>query len=122
MPFKIVVVGSGIAGLGVAIALIDKGHDITILEATSKLQSIGGIITLQANANRVLDSLGVYEPLLAICGASPIAPDTRRYKDGEFLIRRSAEVYKKNYGYPYVSSICINWNFSDSWLQAIERP
>lgn len=100
MPLKTVIVGTGIAGLGTAIALKDKGHIVTVVEATSQLQSIGGIITIQANANRILDSWGVYEVLLTICAASLFAPCARRYKDGEFIIKRPPELYKKEYGYP----------------------
>jgi salicylate hydroxylase len=103
MPFTIVIVGTGIAGLGAAIALTDAGHTVTIVEATSHLQSIGGIITIQANANRVLDSLGLFNSLLTICVAPPFAPSARRYEDGEFLIRRPAHVYEKEYGYSYDS-------------------
>jgi salicylate hydroxylase len=104
MPLKAVIVGTGIAGLGTAIALKDKGHIVTVVEATSQLQPIGGIITIQANASRILDSWGVYEALLTICAATLFAPCARRYKDGEFLIKRPPELYKNEYGYPYVSS------------------
>jgi salicylate hydroxylase len=107
MPFKIVIVGTGIAGLGAAIALTSKGHNVTVVEATSQLQPIGGIIVMQANANRVLDSLGVYKSLLNICVATPFGPSTRRYKDGEFLIKKPAEVHEKEYGYPYVVFINV---------------
>jgi salicylate hydroxylase len=122
MPFKIVIVGTGIAGLAAAIALTDNGHNITVVEATSRLQSIGGIITIQANANRVLDRLGVFESLLTIGAASPCAPSARRYKDGEFLIKRPAKVYEKQYGYPYVLSIDVNWDAADASLQTLAHP
>ncbi|KAE9364905.1 FAD/NAD(P)-binding domain-containing protein [Stipitochalara longipes BDJ] len=100
MPFKIVIVGTGIAGLGAAIALADKGHNVTIVEATSQLQPIGGIIVLQANASRVLDKLGVYQYFLATNAPTPFKRNTRRYKDGRLLIERHAEAYEKEYGYP----------------------
>ena len=102
MPFNVVIVGTGIAGLGAAIALADKDHKVTLVEATSQLRPIGGIIVLQANANRVLDSLGVYQSLLPICASSPRWASTRRYKDGECLIKMPAEAHEKAYGYPYV--------------------
>src|SRR5690348_4953252 len=100
MPFKIVIVGAGIAGLGAAVALANKGYNITVVEATSQIQPIGGIIVMQANANRVLASLGVYESLIG--AGKQFGPSTRRYKDGEFLIKKSADAHEKEYGYPYV--------------------
>lgn len=100
MPFKIIIVGCGVAGLAAAIALAKKGHKVTILEATSKLQPIGGSIVMQANANRVLDDLGIYEELLKICAWIPFGPSTRRYKDGEFLIKKSVELHQKDFGFP----------------------
>jgi salicylate hydroxylase len=102
MPFNVVIVGTGIAGLGAAIALSNKGHKITIVEATSQLRPIGGIIILQANANRVLDSLGIYQSLLLICASGPHWASTRRYKDGKCLIKMPTEAHEKAYGYPYV--------------------
>jgi salicylate hydroxylase len=110
MPFKIIIVGTGIAGLGAAIALTNKGHNVTVVEATSQLQPIGGIIVMQANANRVLDSLGVYEPLLTFCATTSVGPSTRRYKDGDFLIQKAAEAHEKEYGYMYVLIIDVIWD------------
>jgi 2-polyprenyl-6-methoxyphenol hydroxylase-like FAD-dependent oxidoreductase len=46
MPFKIVTVGTGIAGLSAAIALGAKGLNVTVVEATSQLRAIGGIIVI----------------------------------------------------------------------------
>jgi len=46
MRLRAVIVGTGIAGLGTAIALKDKGHIVTVVESTSQLQPIGGIITI----------------------------------------------------------------------------
>lgn len=37
---------------------------------------------------------------MTICAASLFAPCARRYKDGEFIIKRPPELYKKEYGYP----------------------
>ena len=100
MPFKVVIVGTGIAGLSTAIALSDKGHSVTVVEAASKLQPIGGTIVVQANANRVLDGLGVYKSLLEICGTAPLPLSARRYQDGDVLMSRGVTDHERDFGYP----------------------
>ena len=108
MPFNVAVIGTGIAGLGAAIALTAKGHAVTILEATTELRPIGGIIVLQANANRVLDGLGAYEQLKPFRCHIPHGPSTRDYKGGEYLCRVPADTHEKDYGYPYVMSLLVD--------------
>ena len=88
MSFNILIIGTGIGGLGAAIALANKGHQVTVLEATSKLQPIGGIIVMQPNANRILDQWGIYNTFLRICREQPFAVAQRRYT-GELLSKRS---------------------------------
>jgi salicylate hydroxylase len=100
MPFKIVIVGTGIAGLSSAIALSDKGHSVTVVEAATKLQPIGGTIVIQANANRVLDRLGVYQSLLPICGTTPLPLRAKRYQDGDILMSRQPTDHERDFGYP----------------------
>ena len=101
------IVGTGIAGLGAAVALSNKGHNVTMVEATAQLQPIGGIMVLQANANRVLDSWGVYKTLLDVCTPLQIGPSTKTYKFGDSLIQKPAEAHEKEYGYKYVFRIHI---------------
>ncbi|CZR68717.1 uncharacterized protein PAC_18616 [Phialocephala subalpina] len=101
MPFKTVIVGTGIAGLAAGIALADKGHQVTILEATSKLQAIGGIIVVQANGNRALDRLGVYKKFAEVCGTKPLPGGVRRYSDGSDITARKAEIFTDQWGYPF---------------------
>lgn len=100
MPFNAVVVGAGIAGLGAAIALANKGHQVTVLEATCELRPIGGTITLQANANRCLDQLGVYRTLIQFRHPIPNGPSTVRHKDGEVLAQKPVKAHESAYGYP----------------------
>jgi 2-polyprenyl-6-methoxyphenol hydroxylase-like FAD-dependent oxidoreductase len=56
---RVVVVGGGIGGLSVAIALRRAGIETTVLERTSKLEAAGAGITLFGNAMRGLGQLGV---------------------------------------------------------------
>lgn len=100
MPFRALIVGAGIAGLGAAIALAKQGHHVTILEATCELRPIGGTITLQANANRCLDQLDVYEALLRFRNRISNGPTTRRHKDGKVLAQKPAKAHESTFGYP----------------------
>ena len=99
MALDIIVVGSGIGGLAAALALTAKGHRVLVLEASSDLQSVGGVTVIQANGCRLLDHLGVYQPLLRICRSKPFPWGSRRYEDGKWL-RRVGAGYVQRYGYP----------------------
>jgi salicylate hydroxylase len=54
MPFRIVIVGGGIAGLAAAIALRGPNREITVLERSRLSTEIGATISLQPNAVRIL--------------------------------------------------------------------
>jgi salicylate hydroxylase len=61
--FNILLIGGGLGGLATAIAHGQKGHKITILESTSKLQTIGGGISVPSNSMRVMNYFGLAERL-----------------------------------------------------------
>src|SRR5690242_14349008 len=53
-PFRIIIVGGGIAGLAAAIALRKDNRQITILEQSRLSTEIGATISLQPNATRIM--------------------------------------------------------------------
>lgn len=55
------VVGAGAAGLATAILLAEAGTDVVVYEAKPTLGTLGSGITLQGNALRALDRLGVWD-------------------------------------------------------------
>ena len=58
---RVAVVGSGVAGTAAAILLAEGGVDVDVFEIKPELSTLGSGITLQGNALRVFDRLGVWE-------------------------------------------------------------
>lgn len=52
-PFRVIIVGGGIAGFTAAVALRRTGREIIILEQSSLNKEIGALISLQPNATRI---------------------------------------------------------------------
>ncbi|KAI5922717.1 kynurenine 3-monooxygenase [Camillea tinctor] len=60
-PTHVAIIGGGVAGLTLALALHDLGISSTVYEARSEGFDQGGGIMLSPNGLRVLDSVGVYK-------------------------------------------------------------
>lgn len=58
---SVLVVGSGAAGAATAILLAEQGISVDVVEAKPDVSALGSGITIQGNALRVLDQLGVWE-------------------------------------------------------------
>jgi len=61
----VAVVGCGAAGLAAAIPLAEAGVEVHVFELKSELTALGSGITLQGNALRALDRLGVWDEVRA---------------------------------------------------------
>ena len=57
---NVAIVGGGLAGLALALALSRVGMQSTVFEARARSLDIGGAVMLSPNALKVLDKLGVY--------------------------------------------------------------
>src|SRR5919202_6961116 len=60
---RVLVVGAGIGGLGVAIALHRAGHEPIVFERAGALEAVGAGIALSANAMEACEHLGVADEL-----------------------------------------------------------
>lgn len=58
---KVAIAGSGVAAMATAIQLAKAGVAVDVFEAKPELSALGSGITLQGNALRVFDALGVWE-------------------------------------------------------------
>ncbi len=99
----IIVVGAGIGGLVAALALVQRGVSVRVVEQAGELKEIGAGIQLSANATRVLYQLGLGDQLSAI-EAQPEGKEVRLWSTGQRwrLFDLGVESIAK-YGYPYVT-------------------
>src|SRR5258706_14657030 len=80
----VVVVGAGIAGMTAAIALCQKGVEVTVLEHAPALKEIGAGIQLAANGSLVLRKLGLEDAVAQKC-VVPQSYEMRDISDGKLL-------------------------------------
>ncbi|KAL4940555.1 hypothetical protein BDV06DRAFT_196397 [Aspergillus oleicola] len=101
-PCKVIIVGGGITGLGLAVMLDRNGIDYTLLEAYDEIvaaQLVAGI-AMTPNGLRILDQLGCFEDL-----RSRVRPmNEMKYwgPDGEVIVAAQGwnHMFTKRYGYP----------------------
>ncbi len=80
---KVLVVGGGITGSVLAIALAQRGVTVDLVEISPQWFGVGHGITIQGNALRMLRAVGVLDRVLA--GAQPFDRMRLRRADGELI-------------------------------------
>ncbi|HEY1189118.1 MAG TPA: FAD-dependent monooxygenase, partial [Gemmata sp.] len=63
---RVIIIGSGIAGLAAAVALRKVGAEVVVYERTPELREVGAGISLWANALRALDHIGAGAAVRAV--------------------------------------------------------
>ncbi|KAJ7444809.1 hypothetical protein B0H11DRAFT_2278961 [Mycena galericulata] len=97
----IIVIGGGLAGLTVAIALAKGSHEVGILESAPAMTYIGAGIQISSNSSRILRRLGIDKYIERYC-TEPIDLRMMRWKDGQILVECPLkEPAHKDYKSPY---------------------
>jgi salicylate hydroxylase len=97
----IAIAGAGIAGLTAALALARRGIPATVFEQADVLQEIGAGLQISPNAWRVLDALGLADPLTA-ASTAPGAVRIRSGHGGGTVARMPlGNAAEKRWGAPY---------------------
>jgi salicylate hydroxylase len=83
---KATVLGGGIAGLAVALALAQRGAQVTVLEQAEAISEVGAGLQISPNGVAVLNALGLGEALAA-CSPRAEAVQLRNGTDGAHVLR-----------------------------------
>lgn len=83
---RVLIVGGGIGGLAVAVALRQVGFDAHVYEQARVLREVGAGVAISPNAVKVLHQLGLAEPLRTV-GVVSHSLDTRDWETGSLLGR-----------------------------------
>ncbi len=102
-PLRVAVVGGGIGGLTLGLALRAHGLRAAIYEQAAELAEIGAAVALSANATRELERLGLGPALAAVS----TEPTELIFRDGRSGARvaahpvRDGGAYRAKVGAPY---------------------
>jgi salicylate hydroxylase len=100
---KVAIVGGGIGGLVLALALRQRGVPFEVYEQADELREIGAAVALSANGTRELRRLGLGETVEAV-SVVPSALVIRRWDSGEVIADHPmgrADAYQTAFGAPY---------------------
>jgi 2-polyprenyl-6-methoxyphenol hydroxylase-like FAD-dependent oxidoreductase len=97
---RAVVVGAGIGGLTAAVALQQRGWQVTVLERAPEIREVGAGLAMAPNALAGLDTLGLGDRIRAL---SALQGDAGiRHRSGRWISRTHAEAAVARYGNPTV--------------------
>ncbi|MBM7808520.1 salicylate hydroxylase [Geodermatophilus bullaregiensis] len=100
---RIAIVGAGIGGLSLALALRERGVQADVFEQAAELTEIGAAIALSANATREYARLGLVDELAA-AATIPTELVYRHWEDGSRVAAhpvREGDAYVHRFGAPY---------------------
>lgn len=101
MTKRILVGGAGIGGLTAGLALTRRGFDVRVFERAAKLEPAGAGITVQVNAMRVMQRLGIADAIAA--AGALVESGALRRSDGRVLRAMHQLELVREYGAPFVA-------------------
>jgi 6-hydroxynicotinate 3-monooxygenase len=115
---RIAIIGAGLGGPSAAALLQRAGYEVKVYEQSPSFSRIGAGINLSPNCTRVLNRIGVGQPL-ARAGARTTHWVSREWDTGEILLDYPmGEALEKHYGAPY---LCVHrGDFHALLLEAVE--
>jgi salicylate hydroxylase len=100
---NICIIGAGLGGLSAALALLQKGFRVTVLEQAAALGEIGAGVQLGPNAVGVLYRMGLQAPLEQVT-CETLGKRVRLWNTGQtWPLFDLGTVAREMYGYPYLT-------------------
>ncbi|ATY12082.1 monooxygenase [Amycolatopsis sp. AA4] len=98
----VAIVGGGIGGLTLALALRERGIGAEVYERSAELREVGAAVALAANGSRVLERLGLRDELAA-CSAVPTELVYRHWRGGHRVVAYPVgDAYEERFAGPYL--------------------
>ena len=98
---RVSIIGAGLGGLAAAIALRQRGCEVTVFEQAAEITEIGAGVQLGPNAMRVLMALGLEEEAMKTA-FEPERHVVRNWKTGRVVAATQMKgVYRNQFGAPY---------------------
>ena len=99
--FDVGIIGAGISGLGLAIALSQNGHQVTVFEKSKSIRSIGAGLQLSPNGVKALQHLGLKEEICTL-SIKPTKINIRNGSNDSFIAeiplgQKALERYSANF-------------------------
>ncbi|MFV0460679.1 MAG: FAD-dependent monooxygenase [Actinomycetales bacterium] len=98
---RIAIVGGGIGGLTLAIALAEQGAQVQIFEQAEELREVGAAVALSANATRFYEGRFGLRPKFDEVAFEVQALIYRDGRDGRTIAEHRFD-YRERYGHPYL--------------------
>src|SRR5437763_741907 len=100
---RIAIIGAGIGGLTAALALLQRGFDVQVLEQASQLAEIGAGVQISPNGIRVLSALGL-GPAIEAIASEPLGKRVRLWNTGQtWNLFDLGALSRERYGFPYLT-------------------
>lgn len=101
---RVAIIGAGMGGLSLALALRERGADADVYEQAAELTEIGAAIALSANSTREFARLGLLDQLRA-ASTMPTELIYRHWRDGSRIAAHpvsEGDAYVSRFGAPYL--------------------
>src|SRR5579864_1062198 len=96
---RVLIAGGGIGGLTAALALNQRGFDVSLYEQAPELHELGAGVTITPNGSRVLSALGLRPAMESIVSVLR-GREMRLFNTGQSWSRPTADV-EARFGSPF---------------------